>query len=192
MATISKPNTFTAGTVIVASEHNSNFDTIYNDYNGNITNANIASGAAIADTKLAQISTASKVTGDALTSLANVPSAAGNLPSANLPDKMVLSATDSVTELTIATGSVTATQSYHTIDTQSDDSTDDLDTISGGTEGMILVIKAANSARTVVVKNGTGNIVCPADVSLDNANDTWAGIYDGTNWLQISSANNGA
>jgi len=67
MALISKTNTFSAGAVIVASEHNDNFDTIYNDYNGNITNANVAAGAAIADTKLAQITTANKVDATALT-----------------------------------------------------------------------------------------------------------------------------
>lgn len=52
MATISKQYTFSAGATIVASEHNSNFDTIYNDYNGNITNSNIASNAALAASKL--------------------------------------------------------------------------------------------------------------------------------------------
>ena len=53
MGTISKPNEFTAGNSIVASEHNSNFDTIYNDYNSNITNVNISGSAAIASSKLA-------------------------------------------------------------------------------------------------------------------------------------------
>ena len=52
MALITKPNTFSAGAIIVAAEHNSNFDTIYNDYNGNITNANLAAGAAIVGSKL--------------------------------------------------------------------------------------------------------------------------------------------
>ena len=61
MALVTKPNTFSAGAAIVASEHNANYDTLYNDYNGNITNANIAAGAAIADTKLAQITTNDKV-----------------------------------------------------------------------------------------------------------------------------------
>ena len=67
MAAIGKPNTFSAGATILAAEHNENFDTIYNDYNGNITNVNIAANAAIADTKLAQITTASKVVFSALT-----------------------------------------------------------------------------------------------------------------------------
>ena len=52
MSTITKPNTFSAGAVIVAAEHNSNFDTIYNDYNGNITNANLSASAALAASKL--------------------------------------------------------------------------------------------------------------------------------------------
>lgn len=52
MGLISKSFTFSAGATIIASEHNDNFDTIYNDYNGNITNANIASNASIANTKL--------------------------------------------------------------------------------------------------------------------------------------------
>jgi len=66
MALVTKPYTFSAGAVIVAAEHNSNFDTIYNDYNGNISNTNIASGAAIADTKLAQITANDKVSLTAL------------------------------------------------------------------------------------------------------------------------------
>lgn len=67
MSTISKPFTFSAGAVIVASEHNSCFDTIYNDYNGSITNANISASAAIVDTKLATISSTGKVNVSALT-----------------------------------------------------------------------------------------------------------------------------
>lgn len=67
MATIGKPYEFTSGTKAVASQVNSNFDTLYNDYNGNITNANLAAAAAIVDTKLATISTAGKVNATALT-----------------------------------------------------------------------------------------------------------------------------
>ena len=52
MTLISIPNTFSAGAVIVASQHNSNFSTIYSDYNGSITNANISGSASIAYSKL--------------------------------------------------------------------------------------------------------------------------------------------
>lgn len=55
MALISKPYTFTVGATIVASEHNSNFDVIYSDYNGNITNVNISASATIAYSKLSLV-----------------------------------------------------------------------------------------------------------------------------------------
>lgn len=84
MALISKTYTFSNGATIVAAEHNTNNDTIYNDYNGNITNANISGSASIADTKLMQITTASKVSGAALSSLSSTPSLAGVLPAANV------------------------------------------------------------------------------------------------------------
>lgn len=84
MAIISIPNTFSAGAVIVAAQHNSNFSTIYSDYNGNVTNANISASAAIVDSKLNQIITAGKVSGAALTSLSSTPGGAGLLPAANL------------------------------------------------------------------------------------------------------------
>ena len=67
MAIISKTFTFSSGTVIVASEHNSNFDGIFNEFNGNIDNANIKASAAIVDTKLAQITTINKVSSTAIT-----------------------------------------------------------------------------------------------------------------------------
>lgn len=52
MAVISKTFTFSAGATIIASEHNTNFDTLYNEVNGNLDNANIKSAAAIAYSKL--------------------------------------------------------------------------------------------------------------------------------------------
>lgn len=85
MAIISRPNTYTAGTVAQSGQVNSDFNTIYADYNGNITAANISASAAILDTQLNQITTAGKVSGTALTGLASIVSGAGIIPSANLP-----------------------------------------------------------------------------------------------------------
>src|SRR3990167_2377020 len=72
MAIIVKPNTFSAGATIIASEHNANFDVIFSDYNGNITNSNLAANAAIVDTKLATISTSQKVNTSALVTTSQV------------------------------------------------------------------------------------------------------------------------
>ena len=106
MAIISKPFTWTVGATIIASEHNSNDDTIYNDYNGNITNANISGSAAISDSKLAQITTASKVAGDALTLLANIPSGAGIIPIANISAIMQVVSTSRSTSLASGTQAI--------------------------------------------------------------------------------------
>ena len=98
------------------------------------------------------------------------------------------------TELTIAAGVITRTQSYHTVDTQADAASDDLDTINGGKDGDLLIICAANSARTVVAKDATGNLALAGDFTMDNGNDTLMLIYDGisTNWLEVSRSDNSA
>ncbi len=90
-------------------------------------------------------------------------------------------------ELTIASGIVTSTHSVHTIDTQADASTDDLDTINGGTTDEIIIISSANSARDIVLKHGTGNIITPngADITLYVTNDRATLQYDGSNWIVL-------
>ena len=54
-----------------------------------IVNADVSASAAIVDTKLAQIATASKVSGAALTSLASIPAGAGVIPAANVPTSLI-------------------------------------------------------------------------------------------------------
>lgn len=53
MATVSKVYTFANGDIIDAIKFNVDFDTIYNEFNGNIDNANIKSGAGIIGSKIA-------------------------------------------------------------------------------------------------------------------------------------------
>lgn len=102
-------------------------------------------------------------------------------------------AAGAVSELTISTGAITATASHHTVDTESDAASDDLDTINGGTLGAILVLRAANTARTVVIKDGTGNIhnSGDGDFSLDDTEKVWVGVYNGTDWIGIGDGGSG-
>lgn len=95
---------------------------------------------------------------------------------------------------TIASGVIAATSSYMIVDTEAAGASDDLDTINGGVDGAHLYLRAANAGRTVVVKDGTGNIQGPGDFSLDNSQDTCHLIYDATlaAWLVVSTSNNGA
>jgi len=64
------------------------------DANLLITNAKIAAGAGIVDTKLAQITTATKVHGTSITGLASLPAGAGVVPDANSNGKMKADASD--------------------------------------------------------------------------------------------------
>jgi hypothetical protein len=119
---------------------------------------------------------------------------ASGLLTANVPIATTQLRTAMVGELTIATGAITITGGYHRVDTEADAASDDLATINGGVDGARLVLRAENTARTVVVKDGTGNIQCAGDFSLDNTQDTIELIYDGTltAWLEIGRSDNGA
>lgn len=102
-----------------------------------------------------------------------------------------------LTELTIATGVITvANGDAYRVDTQSDDASDDLDTINGGYEGKTVILRAENDARDVVVKNGTGNILLDGgvDFTMDNSRDIIVLRYNSTvnRWLEVSRSNNGA
>ena len=95
-----------------------------------------------------------------------------------------------LTELTINdSGVITITEAFHIVDTYEDAASDDLDTINGGTTGALLVLKAADGARTVVVKHNTGNIWLKgqADLSLDDAEDGLLLIYSGTKWIDLGA-----
>lgn len=78
------------------------------------------------------------------------------------------------------------------VDTEGAAATDDLDTISGGVSGDVLILAAVNSARTVVCKDGTGNMALSGDFSLNNTEDRLVLMYEGTTWFELSRSDNGA
>lgn len=67
---------------------------------------------------------------------------------------------------------------------------DNLDTIAGGQEGDLLVQRASNSSRTIVAKDGTGNLRLAGDFTMDHKEDSLLLIYDGNNWIELSKSNN--
>jgi hypothetical protein len=67
-------------------------------------------------------------------------------------------------------GQDTATPSAFTVDTESAAAADDLDTINGGRDGQLAIIRAVNDDRTVVLKDATGNLYLGRDVALDSNN----------------------
>ena len=80
------------------------------------------------------------------------------------------------------------------VDTQDSDASDDLDTISGGDMNAFLIVQAAHSARTVVLKDAVDNLALEGDCSLDNAEDTITLLFNTTlsKWCEVCRSNNGA
>ena len=96
---------------------------------------------------------------------------------------------------TIASGVVTIASStalvvHLSIDTQAAAASDDLDTLSGGADGQIAILTAANAARTVVVKDSTDNLRTAGDHSMDHAQDTTTLIRMSSVWFELARANN--
>ncbi len=86
-------------------------------------------------------------------------------------------------ELTIATGVITVTNARHTVDTESDAASDDLVTISGTVAGETFILSANNTARSIVLKNGSDNIICATgdDITLEETYQAVLCVSDGTN-----------
>lgn len=96
----------------------------------------------------------------------------------------------STSEVTVASGSITVTKGRHTVDTETDAASDDLDTIVTGTDGQVVTLMAENAARVVTVKHNTGNIQLSGgtDFALDGLNDSIILLYNGatSNWVELS------
>ena len=70
-------------------------------------------------------------------------------------------------ELMISNGVVTVANTTHAIDSEAAGTTDNLVTINGGMTGDVLTIYPANGTRTVIAKDGTGNLTLGGDRVLD-------------------------
>lgn len=92
-------------------------------------------------------------------------------------------------ELTISGGSITPTATNHTVDTEADAATDDLNTLatSSVNDRAVVMIRAENAARVVTAKNATGNINLQgnADAVLD-VEVPLVLQRNGANWEEIS------
>lgn len=94
------------------------------------------------------------------------------------------------TELTIATGVIAPTTMHHSVDTESDAASDELDTITAPTSFPIfnlLILRPEDDARSVVIKHNVGNIILSggADITLDDITDHILLFYDGTQWVNL-------
>ena len=76
------------------------------------------------------------------------------------------------------------------VDTEAAAATDDLDTISGGQEGQIVIFTSPTSSRDTTFKDGTGNLVLAGDFTLTSSSDSITLIKRGANWVELSRSDN--
>lgn len=95
-------------------------------------------------------------------------------------------------DLTIAAGVITVTSNIHAIDTEAAAASDDLDTINGGYPGLRVTLSAKNAARTVVLKDGTGNLSLSGDFSLTDTADRIELVSNGSTWFECSPGSDNA
>lgn len=83
---------------------------------------------------------------------------------------------------TISSGAITATAPLMIIDTESMAANDDLDTINGGVDGALILLRTFTPNRDVVIKHNTGNIVNDGmtDFTLSHPRDFWIAVYNGS------------
>lgn len=96
-------------------------------------------------------------------------------------------------ELALDTRAVTVTGTCHTI-TPGDLQSGNLDTIHGGADGQILVLRPAPGKR-IAVKNNKGNLLLAgADFAMENSQDVIVLIYQAAlgYWIELSRSKNGA
>lgn len=98
-------------------------------------------------------------------------------------------------ELTIsASGAITPVTGYHTVDTASDSSTDDLDTINitNIPEGGLLLLRPAHDDRTVVAKHSTATnglrLAADADHAMDSTRAALCLVRVGSYWVEMFRA----
>lgn len=93
------------------------------------------------------------------------------------------------TTLTLATDAATVIHSYHALDTEGAAAADNCATLTAGagvTAGFIVIVRAANVAHVVTMKDGTGNLLLNSDYDLSTTDATMMLIYDGTNWRELA------
>lgn len=116
--------------------------------------------------------------------------ASGAFPTGAQFSEMLDSLEDNLapTTLSIVSGVITRTQRRHIVDTEAQASTDDLDTINGGADGEELILRIAAAGRTVVLKDGTGNIDMASDFSMSTTRHVIHLWYNGDDgkWQEIA------
>lgn len=96
-----------------------------------------------------------------------------------------------LSELTIATGVVTMTLGAHSIDTEADAATDNLDTINGGNIGEMVALKSQTNARDTTVRDSVDNLEMSGNFTLTQVRDSLLFMNRASDLVELSESNNG-
>lgn len=93
--------------------------------------------------------------------------------------------------VSIVAGAISISKSWHRVDVPPGAGpTTNLVNIFGGEAGDFLVLQAANGAKTISVRDNTGNLRLAGNCALDTINDTIVLIFDGSLWFELCRSNN--
>lgn len=175
MATITRLTTWNTGDTLTASALNGEFNNIVNDYNGGITDANVASGAAISPSKIS--GTASTQTGTETLTNKTLTTPVLNKPTVNGSVQAYTADSDGAT-ITFNM----ALSNIHAV-TLGGNRTLAVSNVSTG-QAFIIVLKQGSGGQTVT---WFANILWPGAAAptlttTSARTDVFCFIYDGTNY----------
>lgn len=91
--------------------------------------------------------------------------------------------------LVVVANAISISKSWHRVDAVASGTTN-LVNILGGQAGDLLVLQAANDAKTIKLIDDTGNLRIAGAFSLDSVRDTIVLLYDGSVWFELCRSNN--
>ena len=92
---------------------------------------------------------------------------------------------------TIATGVITPTRTTISLDTEASAATDDLDTITNSTVGIVYLISSVSSGRDPTLKDGVDNLELAGDFTLTDIRDSiFVRQRNSTNIIEVSRSDN--
>lgn len=94
-------------------------------------------------------------------------------------------------EVAVSVGVLTITESFHVVDTEADGATDDIDSITGGSIGDILVLRSAADGRDPTLKD-SASLILSGDFTLSDTDDSIMLIkISDSAWMELSESDNG-
>lgn len=87
---------------------------------------------------------------------------------------------------------ITGTNGVVVVDTEAAAAADDLDTINGGVDGQIIIVRSTVSVtRVVTLKDGTGNLRLAGDMILNSVTDSITLYQHSSNtWVELARSDN--